>query len=232
MNLAPSRRRCVLAVAAMALVATGCLTLDSVSPNPASPGETITIEGKGFGAQQDGSLVYYDGEALSPVSWSAGAIEIVVPTDEPDGVYSIEIFVEGELSNTLTHTVGVADFDLFAVAAVLVVVAEGDAKDAVGKGVDQPTPADLAGLAVLAIPAADEDLARRFRHGDGLIGLRRGGHRVADRGSGLLRPDEKKQCQENCDNDAQQRGVTPAVGGGSARPRGVPGATAGTACPT
>src|SRR3546814_25593 len=62
-----------------------------------------------------------------------------------------------------------ADLDLLSIAAIGIVEAESDAEHAVGTGVDHPAPGTAARLGLLAVPAADEDLARPLRHLDALL---------------------------------------------------------------
>src|SRR3546814_20694816 len=59
---------------------------------------------------------------------------------------------------------------------------------AVGKGVVHPAPGNAARLGLFAVPAADEDLARRLRHLDALLDLAVGDRGLAHRCARLLRP--------------------------------------------
>src|SRR3546814_4829890 len=74
-----------------------------------------------------------------------------------------------------------ADLDLLSIAAIGIVEAESDAEHAVGKGVDHPAPGNAARLGLFAVPAADEDLARRLRHLDALLDLAVGDRGLAHR---------------------------------------------------
>src|SRR3546814_13915702 len=81
-----------------------------------------------------------------------------------------------------------ADLDLLSIAAIGIVEAESDAEHAVGKGVDHPAPGNAARLGLFAVPAADEDLARRLRHLAALLDLAVGDRGVAHRFARLWPP--------------------------------------------
>ena len=102
--------RTLVLAALVALGAAGCHTIDSVNPNPAEAGDTITIRGTGLGSTQGSSQVLYDGQPLAIVSWSAARVDAVLPIGKPNGTYAVTVVVNGETSNALTHEIATDTF--------------------------------------------------------------------------------------------------------------------------
>ncbi|MFN7956550.1 MAG: aryl-sulfate sulfotransferase [bacterium] len=94
----------VLSMAALVWLA-GCLTATSVAPNPAAPGDSITIAGTGFGTKTGTDAVLYDGAEIATVSWTDTAIVATVPLGKPNGTYPVQVRKSGALSATLNHRV-------------------------------------------------------------------------------------------------------------------------------
>ncbi len=83
----------------------GCLTATSVAPNPAAPGDAITITGSGFGTKSGTDAVLYDGAEIATTSWTDTAILATVPLGKANGTYSVQVRKSGALSGTLSHRV-------------------------------------------------------------------------------------------------------------------------------
>lgn len=83
----------------------GCLTASSVSPNPAAPGDDVTIAGSGFGTRSGTDAVLYDGAELAIVSWADTAIVATLPASKANGTYTVQVRKSGSLSGPLTHRV-------------------------------------------------------------------------------------------------------------------------------
>lgn len=82
----------------------GCLSVTGVSPNPGSPGGTITVSGSGFGATQvSGYKVTYGGTELVVRSWSDAAIVADLPCDKPTGTYAVQVFQGTTGSTPVNH---------------------------------------------------------------------------------------------------------------------------------
>jgi uncharacterized protein (TIGR03437 family) len=100
-----ARARLASLVCAAALLA-GCVTFNSVSPNPAVPGATITLTGSGFGATKDANdAVLFDGAELTITTWSDTTIKAVLPSVKPSGTYPVVVKVDGALSSSLPLTI-------------------------------------------------------------------------------------------------------------------------------
>ncbi|MBK7974083.1 MAG: aryl-sulfate sulfotransferase [Deltaproteobacteria bacterium] len=100
-----ARARLASLVCAAALLA-GCVTFNSVSPNPAVPGATITLTGSGFGATKDANdAVLFDGAELTITTWSDTTIKAVLPSVNPSGTYPVAVKVDGALSSSLPLTI-------------------------------------------------------------------------------------------------------------------------------
>jgi len=81
--------------------------VQQVAPNPAAPGEVITIAGNSFGDAQGTSQVLYDGAPMVVVSWTSRAIEAYVPQGKTNWTYPVQVVVEAAASNSAQHTVNV-----------------------------------------------------------------------------------------------------------------------------
>src|SRR3546814_4985294 len=106
-----------------------------------------------------------------------------------------------------------ADLDLLSIAAIGIVEEESDAEHAVGKGVDHPAPGNAARLGLFAVPAADEDLARRLRHLDALLALAVGDRGLAHRCARLLRPEHQQQRHQHGHDDDEPSRPPPGRSG-------------------
>ncbi|MCA9773496.1 MAG: PD40 domain-containing protein [Myxococcales bacterium] len=67
----------------------GCYGVTDIAPDPAAPGDVVTITGGPFGEDQGGGRVLYDGRAMEVVSWSDGAVAARVPADALDGAHTL-----------------------------------------------------------------------------------------------------------------------------------------------
>ncbi|MFN7955408.1 MAG: IPT/TIG domain-containing protein [bacterium] len=89
-------------------VATGCApSVDSVEPNPAAAGATVTIHGANLGVEGDGNTftVLYDGAPLTVVSRSATEIVAQLPDPKPVGTYDLIVKVGVLASPSFGHTI-------------------------------------------------------------------------------------------------------------------------------
>lgn len=87
------------------------LTVTSISSSLGSAGDTLTINGTGFGATQSNSTANFFGATASVVSWSDTQIVVTIPTDAttgPVGVGVAQEFVWGPTFN-LTSTAQLTD---------------------------------------------------------------------------------------------------------------------------
>ncbi|MCA8967440.1 MAG: IPT/TIG domain-containing protein [Planctomycetes bacterium] len=107
-----ARRPSLVTLDMLALLATGCHTLESVTPDPAEAGDLVTVTGSGFGADQAASKVLYDGVALAVVSWSDTEVVATLPDPKADGTYPVQVEVKGRLSNALTHEIVTNSFEV------------------------------------------------------------------------------------------------------------------------
>lgn len=100
--------------AIFAIVGGGCTPqLDAVLPTVSQQGETITLQGSGFGnhAGSAGS-VRYDGKDLIVVTWSNTLIEALLPNIASNGPHEVAVRqATGVLSNALPHTIANVDAD-------------------------------------------------------------------------------------------------------------------------
>ncbi|MFN7954099.1 MAG: aryl-sulfate sulfotransferase [bacterium] len=98
----PARLPLLLAFALAALA--GCHTVSSVTPNPGSPGGTITIAGNGFGnTQATTSKVLYGGAELLVRSWSNTQIVADLPCNKPTGTYGVQVALNTDVSAAVNH---------------------------------------------------------------------------------------------------------------------------------
>ena len=81
-------------------------SIASVTPNPAAPGEPVTVAGSGFGPVEGNNQVLYDGAPLAVTSWSDTSIGAALPNPKPDGTYDVQAVVDGTPSNVVQHTIG------------------------------------------------------------------------------------------------------------------------------
>jgi hypothetical protein len=77
----------------------------SVAPDPAAPGEPITVHGSSFGSTQGTSELQYDGEALAVSSWSDTQIAATLQESKPSGTFNVRVIVGGSPSNVVPHRI-------------------------------------------------------------------------------------------------------------------------------
>ncbi len=95
------------ALTPLALLAlfSGCLTITSVSPNPAPPGLAVVITGTDFGTRGVLDGVIYDGASLTIVSWADTQIIATLPATKADGTYPMQVKHSNQLSPVYMHTI-------------------------------------------------------------------------------------------------------------------------------
>lgn len=71
--------------------------IDAVDPDPVNPGETIVVDGSGFG-DQGGGFVSVGGRALLVRNWTPTAIEAVLPRDQRPGPTRVVVTTLGKPS--------------------------------------------------------------------------------------------------------------------------------------
>ena len=72
--------------------------IESVAPNPAEPGEAITLEGLSFGASKGTSSIYLGNEEMTGItSWSDTRIVFNLPAEATSG--AVSVMVDGNASN-------------------------------------------------------------------------------------------------------------------------------------
>ena len=81
--------------------------VQQVAPNPAAPGEILTIAGNGFGDIQGANQVLYDGQPMVVVSWANRTIEAYVPQGKTNWTYFVQVVADGAASNSAQHTINV-----------------------------------------------------------------------------------------------------------------------------
>jgi hypothetical protein len=79
-----------------------------VIPNPANPGDSITVTGTVFGSTQGTSQLLYDGEVLTVTVWSDTEIQAVLPNPKAPGTYPLQVVVEGAGSNIVLPKVAMS----------------------------------------------------------------------------------------------------------------------------
>ncbi|MFZ0314585.1 MAG: IPT/TIG domain-containing protein [Candidatus Korobacteraceae bacterium] len=79
-------------------------TIASIVPSPASPGDTVTITGTGFGDKQAGSSVMFGPAAASVTDWTDTSIKATVP-GVTEGSYNVVVTVAGKGSSSLPVSV-------------------------------------------------------------------------------------------------------------------------------
>ena len=85
------------------LTQTSTPSITSLSPPSGSIGTMVTINGTNFGSSQGTSTVTFNGTALTPTSWSASAIGVIVPNGATTG--PIVVTVNNVASNAATYMV-------------------------------------------------------------------------------------------------------------------------------
>ena len=78
-------------------------SIDSLDPNLGPVGESVTLQGGGFGSSQGSSTVTFNGVAATATNWSDGAITATVPTGAMAG--NVVVKVNGSASNGVPFTV-------------------------------------------------------------------------------------------------------------------------------
>ncbi len=78
-------------------------TLGSVTPNNGVAGDTVTITGSGFGAQQNSNTVTFNGVAASVQSWGNTSIVATIPTGATSG--PLLVTVNGVQSAAVNFTI-------------------------------------------------------------------------------------------------------------------------------
>ncbi len=97
-----ARVAALLAVAFSVLA--GCPSITSVTPNPGSPGGTITVNGSGFGSTQvTGYNVTYAGVPLVVRTWADTQIVADLPCNKPTGTYPVQVAQGTTLSGAVNH---------------------------------------------------------------------------------------------------------------------------------
>jgi hypothetical protein len=81
-------------------------TVDAVSPNSGTVGDSITISGSGFGATQNSSTITFNGVNASVQSWSDSNIVTSVPAGATNG--PLVVTVNGQQSSAVEFTVNAA----------------------------------------------------------------------------------------------------------------------------
>ena len=76
--------------------------ISRLTPISASLGDSVTIQGGNFGANQGSSAVSLNGVAISPQSWSDAAIGVVVPASATSGPFVVTVNGTSVTSPTLT----------------------------------------------------------------------------------------------------------------------------------
>ncbi len=72
--------------------------ISSLSPNPAKPGDTITVQGLSFGATRGTSKVYLEDDEISEItSWNNTRIIFTLPNNAESG--KVKVVVNGSASN-------------------------------------------------------------------------------------------------------------------------------------
>lgn len=79
--------------------------ITNLSPPSGVVGSSVTINGANFGSSQGGSTVNFGGHQVTPTSWSANAIGIVVPSNASLGSNSVTVTVSGLTSNSAIYVV-------------------------------------------------------------------------------------------------------------------------------
>jgi hypothetical protein len=72
--------------------------ISSISPSSVQVGDTITISGTGFGANQGQNSVLINGQAVGVTGWSDTQITVTAP-NLPAGTYTLKVVVSGYSSN-------------------------------------------------------------------------------------------------------------------------------------
>jgi hypothetical protein len=80
------------------------LSISSLSPNRGSVGDSVVINGTGFGATQGNSKVTFNGIAAQVSSWSATSVTVTVPPNTTSGF--VVVTVNGAQTNGITFKVG------------------------------------------------------------------------------------------------------------------------------
>ena len=80
------------------------LQITSLNPSSGKVGDTVTIGGQGFGANQLTSTVTFNGTVASASSWSDTSIVVTVPTGATTG--DVVVTVNGVTSNGFKFTIG------------------------------------------------------------------------------------------------------------------------------
>lgn len=75
----------------------------SVIPSDAKAGDTVTVEGKGFGKTQDKSTVQVDGVVLKVTEWSDTKIVGTLPDNVKAGKVEVTATVNQTASNTVQY---------------------------------------------------------------------------------------------------------------------------------
>jgi RHS repeat-associated protein len=96
---------------AVPLSVEGAPTVASLSPDNGAVGDTITLNGSGFGSAQRTSTVYFNGAPAFVSSWSDTAVTAVVPGGASTGPVSVNVVgITGPTSRfKLTNSVQVTD---------------------------------------------------------------------------------------------------------------------------
>ena len=81
----------------------GSPLVSAVTPNDGMVGDTVTIAGSGFGAQQNSSTVTFNGTTASVQSWSDTSIVTTVPAGATSG--SLVVTVNGTQTAAISFTV-------------------------------------------------------------------------------------------------------------------------------
>ena len=81
-------------------------TIQNVSPSSAHVGQSVNINGYGFGAMQGASTVTFNGIAVTPSNWTLTAITVPIPAGTTTG--PVIVSVGGVSSNSVTFTLNVS----------------------------------------------------------------------------------------------------------------------------
>jgi len=89
----------------VSFVAGSVPVLASVSATTGNIGSQVVISGSGFGAAQNGSVVFLNGTALTVNSWNANSITVTVPAGATSGPLAVSVAPSMNYSNPVTFTV-------------------------------------------------------------------------------------------------------------------------------
>ena len=90
-------------ILSLSLVAQSGPTITSISPDSATVGSPVTIDGSGFGTNPGSGTVTFNGVAATPQKWTTSSITVSVPAGATTG--PVVVTVTGASSNAVTFKV-------------------------------------------------------------------------------------------------------------------------------